>query len=171
MCFTCKNTVTKFTSFYQLTFDIDQALKIGMASNNNLVNYFVQQNQMMVNYSGVCSLCHQEAYLQEKKMIFSLPYNLVILFKGEKNNYQNRFISYFLKLNLAQLGLSASPKEYNLKGIIKCLYVQDQKSYTSIYLDPKINKWFCSTGYVRQQIPSPEFHNQGDVVALFYSAA
>ena len=171
MCFTCKNTVTKFTSFYQLTFDIDQALKIGMASNNNLVNYFVQQNQMMVNYSGVCSLCHQEAYLQEKKMIFSLPYNLVILFKGEKNNYQNRFISYFLKLNLAQLGLSASPKEYNLKGIIKCLYIEDQKSYTSIYLDPKINKWFCSTGYVRQQIPSPEFHNQGDVVALFYSAA
>jgi len=41
----------------------------------------------------------------------------------------------------------------------------------SIFLDPKINKWFLSNGYTKQVFASPTMHNVGDVVALFYSAA
>ena len=74
-------------------------------------------------------------------------------------------------MNLSQLGLTTSPKEYDLKGIIKCVSQDDQKNYVSIFLDPKINKWFLSNGYTKQAIPSPTMHNMGDVVALFYSSA
>ena len=169
-CNTCKQTMDVFTNYYQLTFDIDQALKIGMASNNLLVNYFINQNKSIINYPGICNYCHQQAYLQESKMIFSLPYNLVVCFKGEKNNYNNQYISYFMTLNFAQLGLASSPKDYFLKAIIKCYMQNDQKYYSSIYLDPKTNQWFLSSGYTKQLIPNPAMHNIGDVVALFYSA-
>ena len=169
-CNTCKQTVTKFSNYYQLTFDIDQALKMGMGSNNYLLNYFINQNNMMINYPGICACCHQQAYLQEKKMIFSLPYNLVICFKGEKNNYNNQYISYDFNLNFTQLGLSSSPKNYHLIGIIKCTIVDEKKNYISIYLDPKSNQWYLSTGYKKQAIPPPSFHNVGDVIALFYSS-
>ena len=46
----------------------------------------------------------------------------------------------------------------------------EQKNYISIYLDPKVNQWFLSNGYTKQAIPSPAFHNVGDVIALFYSS-
>ena len=170
-CNTCKQTETCFTNFFELTFDIDQALKLGIASNNALENYFINQNKMSINTQGVCNCCHQQAYFQETKMIFSLPYNLVISFKGEKNNYNNQYIRYNFKLNLAQLGLSSSPKEYDLKGIIKCLIQEEQKIYISIYLDPKTNNWMLSNGYTRQKIPSPNMHNMGDVVALVYNSS
>jgi len=170
-CNTCRRTATCFTNFYELTFDIDQALKIGMGSNPFLQNYFITQNKMVVNTKGICTLCQQQAYLQEYKMIFSLPYNLVLCFKGEKNNYNNQYINYNFKLNLSQLGLTTSPQEYDLKGIIKCISEGEQKNYVSIFLDPKINKWFLSNGYTKQVFASPTMHNVGDVVALFYSAA
>ena len=170
-CNTCKQTDTCFTNFFELTFDIDQALKLGIASNNALENYFINQNKMSINTQGVCKCCHQQAYFQETKMIFSLPYNLVISFKGEKNNYNNQYIRYNFKLNLAQLGLSSSPKEFDLKGIIKCLIQEEQKIYISIYLDPKTNNWMLSNGYTRQKIPSPNMHNMGDVVALVYNSS
>ena len=72
---------------------------------------------------------------------------------------------------MAQLGLSSSPKEYDLKGIIKCLIQEEQKIYISIYLDPKTNSWMLSNGYTRQKIPSPNMHNMGDVVALVYNSS
>ena len=169
-CNTCKQTVMKFSNYYQLTFDIDQALKMGIGSNNYLLNYFMNQNNMMINYAGICPCCRQQAYLQEKKMIFSLPYNLVICFKGEKNNYNNQYITYDFNLNFTQLGLSSSPKNYHLVGIIKCTIVDEKKNYLSIYLEPKSNQWYLSTGYTRQAIPPPSFHNIGDVIALFYSS-
>ena len=170
LCFTCKQTVTRFMNFYQLTFDIEQAFKTGIAGNNYLANYFFTQNNMCINTSGICQNCHQQAYFQQKKKIFSLPYNLVICFKGEKNNYNNQYISYNMDLDISQLGLNTSPKLYHLKAIIKCNYINEQKNYVCIFLDPKTNQWFLSSGYTRQVIPSPTFHNVGDVVALFYSA-
>ena len=75
-----------------------------------------------------------------------------------------------MDLDLSQLGLNSSPKLYHLKAIIKCIYISEQKSYVSIFLDPKTNQWFLSAGYTKQVIPSPTFHNVGDVVALFYSS-
>ena len=170
LCFTCKQTISRFTNFYQLTFDIEQAFKMGIVGNNYLANYFINQNNMCINTSGICQNCHQQGYFQQKKKIFSLPYNLVLCFKGEKNNYNNQYISYNMDLDLSQLGLSSSPKLYHLKAIIKCNIVNEQKNYISIFLDPKTNQWFLSSGYTRQVMPSPAFHNIGDVVSLFYSS-
>ena len=134
-CFTCKQTSTRFTNYYQLTFDIEQAFKTGIIGNNYLANYFTTQNN-----------------------------------KGEKNNYNNQYISYNMDLNLSQLGLNSSPGIFHLKAIIKCTIVNEEKNYISIYLDPKVNQWFLSNGYTKQAIPSPAFHNVGDVIALFYSS-
>ena len=169
-CFTCKQTSTRFTNYYQLTFDIEQAFKTGIIGNNYLANYFTTQNNLCINTSGICPNCKQQAYFQQKKKIFSLPYNLVICFKGEKNNYNNQYISYNMDLNLSQLGLNSSPGIFHLKAIIKCTIVNEEKNYISIYLDPKVNQWFLSNGYTKQAIPSPAFHNVGDVIALFYSS-
>ena len=47
-------------------------------------------------------------------------------------------------------------RRYNLTPLKKVL-----KSY-----NPSI---VCITGYIRQQMHSSKFHNQGDIVALFYS--
>ena len=69
---------------------------------------------------------------------------------------------------MAQLGLASSPKEYELKGIIKCVINEEQKNYVCIYLDPKTNNWMFTNGYTRQKMPNPTMHNQGDVVALIY---
>ena len=99
-----------------------------------------------------------------------MPYNLVICFKGEKDNYNNQYISYLVNLNTMQLGLTTSPQQYFLKSIIKCYVENEQKHYVCLYLDPKQNQWFCSNGYNKQAMPNPALHNVGDVVALCYSS-
>ena len=167
-CNTCKQRITIYSNYCYLLFDIDQALKIGIASNNYLLNYFINQNKMMINTYSKCNMCGNMSYLQETKKIFSMPYNLVIMFKGEKNNYNNQYISYNLNLNTNQLGLTTSPQQYYLKSIIKCFYENEQRTYVSLYIDPKQNQWFLSNGYTKQLIPNPAMHTIGDVVALCY---
>ena len=167
-CNTCKQRVTIYSNFAYLVFDIDQALRIGIASNNYLLNYFMNQNKMIINTYSKCSMCQNMAYMQESKKILSLPYNLIICFKGEKNNYNNQYISYNLDLNIMPLGLATSPQQYFLKSIIKCCVDNEQKNYSNIYLDPKQNSWYLSNGYTKQIIPNPAMHNVGDVVALCY---
>ena len=167
-CNSCKQRYTIYSNYAYLMFDIDQALKIGIASNNYLLNYFMNQNKMIINTYSKCNMCGNMAYLQESKKIFSMPYNLVICFKGEKNNYNNQYISYNLNLNTSQLGLTTSPQMYYLKSIIKCFVQNEQKNYVSLYVDPKLNQWFLSNGYTKNVIPNPVMHNVGDVVALCY---
>ena len=169
-CNTCKQRYTFYNNYGYLIFDIDQALKIGIASNNFLLNYFMNQNKMMITTYSKCNMCNNIAYIQETKKIFSMPYNLVICFKGEKDNYNNQYISYLVNLNTMQLGLTTSPQQYFLKSIIKCYVENEQKHYIGLYLDPKQNQWFCSNGYNRQAMPNPAIHNVGDVVALCYSS-
>ena len=171
LCISCKNKNFYFNNFIYLTFDIDEALKNGLSfNNNNLLNYFIKQNSMCINNSSFCFICKTMTYHQESKLFFTLPYNLVICFKGEKNYYDNQYLSYPLDLDFSSLKLKSAPGKYSLKGVIKCSVFNGKKFYMCLYPDLKQNKWIMSDGYSLQFIDSPLMHKIGDVVMLFYSS-
>ena len=170
ICCNCRVQSFYFQNYFTITFNIDEALKNGLSGNNGqLFNYFLRQNSLVINNNYFCNFCNRMAFHQESKKFLTLPYNLIICFKGEKQNYDNQYLQYQLNLNLANLGFKGSPFNYNLKGIIKSCIVQEKKIYTCIYQDITKNCWVISDGYSKQLIPSP-FNNVGDVVMLFYSS-
>ena len=171
LCSICKKNKFYFRNFFYLTFNIDESLKNGINwNNNNLVNYFIKQNSLIKNNTAFCAFCNNNTPHQESKKFFILPYNLIICFKGEKQNYENQYISYQLQLNLTCLGLNNSPCNYNLKGIIKCFVQDEKKFYTCIYEDFYKKQWVICDGYTKDSIISPMNHTMGDIVMLFYSS-
>ena len=176
LCENCNNIQTFFTNFYQLTFNINEALAIGIGRDNPLLDYFMYQNKMITNYNSFCSYCHKENNFQEKKMIYSLPKNLILFFQGEKYNHNNnnRYMSYpfyLLHLNFEYLDLdNNSPKEYDLKAMIKCINEKGKKYYICIYLDHRTNQWFLDSGKTKKVLDSPTTHEEGNIIALFYDS-
>ena len=169
-CESCKKTYTTSNNYYQLTFDIDQALAMGIWKNNDLINYFINLNKMQTNNCTYCNYCKKKAYIQESKKIICLPKNLIICFKGENDCYDNKYVNAPLKINFEQLDVSNKSKEYQLKAIIKCIIEKEQKHYISIYLDHEKNKWFSNNGYEKKEIGSPTAHTDGDIISLSYAS-
>ena len=169
-CESCKKTYITFNNYYQLTFDIDQAMAIGIWKNNDLINYFINLNKMQTNNCTYCNYCKKKAYIQETKKIINLPKNLIICFKGENDCYDNKYINAPLKLNFEQIDIENKPKEYQLKSMIKCIIEKEQKHYRSIYLAHEKNKWFSCNGYEKKEIDSPNVHTTGDIITLSYAS-
>ena len=170
-CINCRNKKYYFQNFFLITFDIDEALKNGLSGNNgSLLNYFQKQNLLTINTNSFCGFCKNNTYHQETKKFFTLPYNLIICFKGEKQSYDNQYVQYPINLNLSILGLKGSPPNYTLKGIIKSCVVKEEKFYSCIYEDLPKRKWIMSDGYMKKYVDSPLVYCVGDVVMLFYSS-
>ena len=170
-CIICKNKKFFFQNFFLITFDIDEALKNGLSGNNgSLLNYFQKQNSSFINTNSFCGYCKNITYHQETKKFFTLPYNLIICFKGEKQYYNNQYLQFSPKLNLSILGLKGSPPSYSLKGIIKSFANKEQKFYSCIYEDFPKRKWIMSDGYMKKYVNGPMDYYVGDVEMLFYSS-
>ena len=106
----------------------------------------------------------------ENKKFFSLPYNLIICFKGEREKYDNQYLKFQLKLDLSSLNMQG-PKSYNLKGIINSYVSGEKRFYSCIYQDPNQHNWIMSDGYNKQYADPLVFLNSNiDVVMLFYSS-
>ena len=170
-CINCRNKKFVFQNFFLITFDIDEALKNGLSGNNaSLLNYFQKQNLLTINTNSFCGFCKNITYHQESKKFFTLPYNLIICFKGEKQNYDSQYIQYLPTLNLSILGLKGSPPNYYLKGIIKSCLVKEERFYSCIYEDLPKRKWIMSDGYMKNFVDNPMAYGVGNVVMLFYSS-
>ena len=173
-CNNCKKKKCYFQNFFYITFNIEEAFKNGLTANNSFIlNYFIKQNSLIISNQSYCCFCKNMTYHQETKRFFNLPYNLIICFKGEKQQYNNQYIKYQLGLNFAQLGLKSSPINYYLKAVINCNVVNQTKFYTCIYFDYLKRKWIMSDGYSIQLTDNPLIMNNGtcgDVTILFYSS-
>ena len=172
LCNFCKRSKFYFTNFFYIIFNIDEALKNGISGkNNNLLNYFANQNSLIMEKQNLCSICGGNTLHKISQKFFILPYNLIICFKGDKQNYDNKYITYPINLNLSCIGLNNnSPCNFHLKGIIKCFVQNEKKYYICIYVDYLNKQWVLSDGYEKQTIISPMNHNIGDVIMLFYSS-
>lgn len=172
-CCSCKRKKFYFQNFFYVIFNIEEALKNGLTGiNNALANYFLKQNTLMINYQSYCCFCKNNTFHQETKKFFNLPYNLIVCFKGEKQKYDNQYIRYGLSLNFSQLGLKSDPFIFDLKAVINCNIINENKFYTCIYLDSFKKQWFISDGYEIQPTNDPLAmnNNLGDVIMLFYSS-
>jgi NIMA (never in mitosis gene a)-related kinase len=169
-CTVCQKKKFYFQNFYEITFDIDEALKNGISGNNGfLLNYFFKQNMITITKNCFCCFCGKITLHQECKKVFSFPFNLIICFKGEKDNYNNQYLQYTLQLDLSKLGQAGITK-YKLNGIIKSYMIEDKKICTCFYFDYLKGKWTMSDGYTKEFIDSPMKYNVGDIVMLFYSS-
>ena len=171
LCNSCNTKRYYFKNFFYLNFNIDEALKNGLSENNSfIINYFFKQNSLIVSNSSFCYFCKNITYHQETKKFFTLPYNLIICFSGEKPNYDNKYIKYSLIVDFSKLGIKCNPFIYNLKGIIKCYFQNEKKYYICIYQDYGQKQWVMSDGYSKSFIDTPFNHNIGDIIMLFYSS-
>ena len=171
-CNLCKKKRFYFQNFYEITFNIDEALKNGLSGNNAfLTNYFYKQNMFTINNNNFCCVCNRITPHQESKKIISFPFNLIICFKGEKENYNNQYLQFPNILDLSSLGIPNSITKYKLNGIIKnCIY-DDKKFSSCFYFDYMKGKWIMSDGYQKQFVENPMIYNLGDVAILFYSSS
>ena len=169
LCYCCKRKSFYFQNFIYTIFNIDESLKNGL-NGCDILYYINKQNSLLINNSSFCIFCKQITQHQEMKKFFTLPFHLIICFKGEKQFYNSQYIKYPIILNLSSLGLKNSPIKYNLKGIIKTCVVNDKKIYSCIYPDYSMNKWVVSDGYSKIYESSPYNNTNGDVVMLFYSS-
>ena len=170
-CNSCRNKKFYFRNFLYIIFNIDEALKNGLSENNSfLANYFLKQQSLIISNTIFCSICNKLALHQESKKFFTLPYNLIICFQGENQNYNNKFLKYPIRLDLSSLKLRSGMSVYNLKGVIKSYVNNGKKFYICIYEDFAKRNWFISDGYSKDPIISPLNHIMGDVVMLFYSS-
>ena len=168
----CKNKKFIFKNFLYIIFNIDEAFKNGLSGNNNnsLINYFIKQNSLLVNKPSFCAFCNNITLHQENQQFFTLPYNLIICFKGDKDTYDNKYITYLNELDLSSLGIKSGITNYYLKGVIKSYLNNNIKYYICIYEDNAKKQWIISDGYSKNFIISPLNHSVGDVVMLFYSS-
>ena len=170
-CNNCKTNKFYFSNFIHIVFDIDEALKNGLSGNYNyLINYFQKQNSIIREQLGFCFFCNNNTKHSEKQKFFTLPYNLIICFKGERKTYNNKYIKYQNRLDLSGLGIKNEKTIYNLKGVIKSYINKEQKYYICIYEDYIKKNWVICDGYSKEFIISPLNHSMGDVVMLFYSS-
>ena len=170
-CTSCKSKKFYFQNFLYIPFNIDEALKHGLSGNNGyIVNYFLKQNELTISNSSFCFFCKTMTNHTENKKFFSLPYNLIICFKGEREKYDNQYLKFQLKLDLSSLNMQG-PKSYNLKGIINSYVSGEKRFYSCIYQDPNQHNWIMSDGYNKQYADPLVFLNSNiDVVMLFYSS-
>ena len=167
-CSTCRKHKFYYNNFFYITFDMEEVILNGLNYNNSsILNYFIKQNNLCINNKSFCCFCNNQTFHQEKKIFFSLPYNLIICFKREKEN--NEFLNYPMLLDFSTSIIKNTPGKYFLKGIIKYCIVNEIKFYSCLYFDSLCKKWIISDGYDKQFIDSPLKHTIGNVVALFYS--
>ena len=162
LCSQCQKQRFYFESFYYLKFDANELMKIFSNSDNFILQTFIWENQNCINKDLFCPFCKHSSRHMEKKSIFTLSSNLIISLENEEQNFNIQNLKYPINLNLNNFG------QYNLKGVIKKIVVNEEKHFECIYLDN--NLWILTDGYKKEiWNSSPLNHSKGNVVMLFYS--
>ena len=161
-CSQCQKQRFYFESFYYLKFDANELMKLFSNSDNFILQTFIWENQNCINKDLFCPFCKCSSTHMEKKSIFALSSNLIISLESEEQNFNTQNLKYPITLNLNNFG------QYNLKGVIKKIVVNEEKHFECIYFDN--NQWILTDGDKKEKWNNtPLNYSNGNVVMLFYS--
>ena len=139
---------------------------------NNFIPYCLQ-NPTFIKVNKFCPNCNETTMQNEKKEIFTKPFDIIIYIKQDgQNNISN--ISYPISFNLPmnqalQTGNNCNMDIYNLKAVIQQQIQNGEKSYGCTFAFQ--NNWYFGNGYnIMNCDNSPYKFNYGNVVMLFYSS-
>ena len=167
-CNECKIRTYSFSSFFFVTFNLENIFKTNNNSVLNLEEQFVKQNKTFTPNLLYCSKCLNKTKHSCYKEFYSFPNLLIIsIQRGITYNYKNPInISQVLDLTNS-VEFQYSKKKFNLVGLLGRMANNGNESYFSVVRMGQ--KWFLCEGINIKEINSPLNYNpQGDIIMLFY---
>ena len=170
-CTTCNVGFYSFNISPFIEFSLE---KCGL--NLNLEKLFSLQTNndllLNLNYNYECENCRCIRKFYEFKQFHYFNKNLIISFNRGDGFKIKTAITFPMYLNFEGMnGKEDSFTKFNLVGIVKRdIDNKNEEFYISLYLDPYKGIWMISNKYGIMEIGDPLNHNEGMVMALFYSA-
>ena len=168
ICNTCKTGTYSFSSYFFVTFNLENILKNNNISTINIEEQFRTQNIFNQIKDKFCSKCLNKTEHNCFKQFYTVPQLLIIsILRGKSYNYKTPInISETLDLSRS-VELLYCKKPFNLVGFLARIYNNGSESFYSVI---KFNeKWFRCEGTNINQIQSPSNCNlNGDIIMMFY---
>ena len=170
-CITCNNGFYSFSITPFIEFSLEKC-----GQNLDLEKWFFLQTnyEVLLNkkYNYVCENCNDVREFYEFKQFHSFPKYLIISINRGDGYKIKSGITFPMVLNLQGYpGKNDSFTIFRLVGIVKRdIDAKNEEFYISLYLNPYKDIWMISGKYGIMEIQDPLNHNEGIVMALFYSA-
>ena len=172
VCNKCLYGTSSFEKFYYINFNITI---FGNFLNNISINIYHLIDYMNKTRIGLdirhyilCKKCKNYTYHKEKKNLYDIKKNLIIVFNRGENNQSNIKIDFEESVKFkTKFVQNISDKEYTLIGVIS--YFNNQ--YIS-YVKNKNNEWICyniygdPNGKIIHNFD--EIKESGKIMSLFY---
>ena len=169
ICITCNLGFYAFNICPFIEFSLE---KCGM--DLDLKKLFESQNNKDLrldrNYNYVCDNCKSIREFYEFKQFYEFRKYLIISINRGDGYKIKSAINFPMVLNLQGVVEKTLPF-YNLVGVVKrVIDNKNEEYYISLYLNPYKGIWMISGKYGIMENIDPLNHNEGLVMALFYSA-
>ena len=170
ICNKCNMATYSFSSFFFVTFNLENILKnnYNNISILNIEQQFINQNNTMQIKDNYCSKCLNKTEHNCFKQFYSVPQLLIISIQRGKNYYYKIPINISERLDLSGgVELPYCKKQFNLVGLLARI---DNNGNESFYSVRKYNEcWYKCEGNNINQIQFPSNSNlNGDILMMFY---
>ena len=116
-----------------------------------------------------CDRCLSYQIHTQIKQLYSMPYELIIVFDRGTNCMNKAMINFPLILDVTKFVESNfSPQKFNLVGCVNRVDINGKEHYISFTKDLNSQNWFCSNDEKIDQVDGSMALNSGIPLILFY---
>ena len=167
-CLQCKIITYSFSSFFFVTFNLENILKNNNIQVLNIEELIAKQNTTFNSNILYCNKCLNKTKHSCYKQFYSFPNYLIIsIQRGITYNYKTP-INIALNLDLTNsVEFQYCKRKYNLVSLLGRISVNGNESFFSVF--KMKNQWFYCEGMNVIEINSPlNMTQKGDILMLFY---
>ena len=176
-CHNCNMSSYNFGCFCFLTFDLNEFGNNNQINNNlmldSLFDLMSKKNrQFTLDDHIYCDRCLSFQIHREIKQLYSMPYELIIVFDRGTNCMNKTMINFPFVLDVGRFVESTiSPSKFNLVGCVNRVDINGREHYISFTKDLNSQKWVCSDDEQINQNDPKMALTYGIPIILFYSSA
>ena len=175
-CQNCNMASYNFGCFCFLTFDLNEFCNDNSINNNITLDYLFdlmnkKNKQFTLDDHIYCDRCLSYQIHTQIKQLYSMPYELIIVFDRGTNCMNKAMINFPLILDVTKFVESNfSPQKFNLVGCVNRIDINGKEHYISFTKDLNSQKWVCSDDEQINQTEPKIALTYGIPIILFYSS-
>ena len=176
-CHNCNMASYNFGCFCFLTFDLNELCNNNQITSNIVLNDLFDKlnkknKQFTLDDHIYCGRCLSYQIHTQIKQLYSMPYELIIVFDRGTNCMNKTMINFPLNLDLTNFVESNySPHKFNLVGCVNRIDINGKEHYISFTKDLNGQKWVCSDDEQINQTDPNMALTYGIPILLFYSCS
>ena len=172
ICHNCNMASYNFGCFCFLTFNLNEIFNNTMNNIqlNDLFDYMNKKNkQFTLNDNIYCDRCLSYQMHTQIKQLYSMPYELIIIFDRGTNCANKKIVNFPFVLDVSQFVESKyCPLKFNLVGCVNRYDINGKEHYISFTKDLNSQNWFYSNDEKIDQVDGSMALNSGIPLILFY---